>query len=285
LQMSVPPMESTCFSYPPTAASIPAAYGGVAVTASSMAFPHAYGYAPSHVPISRDLRIGETTAGPTTSTGKTPVSEVADYGTSSSPCAATSTVSVSAGATVPSPIMVRTASQPSKTSVDGFSMPRLLVTDSNSSAGGKTHQAPTPTSSFVSMSFTSPMVIPAGKAVYAPICRVVQGPPPPPLQTPPSRLDRRVPRLKGTVPPPPDHYTCHRCKSKGHWIEDCDMPRIIGAPPPHYVCHRCHCRGHWIEDCEKYCAVRTEMYSYPPARYVCKNCGDRGHWSEHCWLA
>jgi hypothetical protein len=113
--------------------------------------------------------------------------------------------------------------------------------------------------------------------------RVVFGPPAPPQYPPPKRgKPRRVPRPKGTVPPPPDHYTCHRCKSKGHWIEDCDMPRIIGAPPPHYVCHRCHFRGHWIEDCEKESALRTEMFMMPPASYVCKGCGDRGHWARHC---
>lgn len=62
---------------------------------------------------------------------------------------------------------------------------------------------------------------------------------------------------------PPETYVCHKCKTPGHWIDDCPQhkaPRTQGAgstadsatgsgPPDSYVCHKCKISGHWIQDC------------------------------------
>ena len=51
---------------------------------------------------------------------------------------------------------------------------------------------------------------------------------------------------------PPDTYICHRCKVRGHWIEDCPKKDAVGArstPPETYVCHACGVPGHWLEHC------------------------------------
>ncbi|KAG5463784.1 MAG: hypothetical protein BJ554DRAFT_8442, partial [Olpidium bornovanus] len=60
--------------------------------------------------------------------------------------------------------------------------------------------------------------------------------------------------------PPPDHYTCNRCKVKGHWIQECPQAQPVDAsrqtetaarrpPPESYSCNHCHVKGHWIQDC------------------------------------
>ncbi|GMF28829.1 unnamed protein product [Phytophthora lilii] len=89
-------------------------------------------------------------------------------------------------------------------------------------------------------------------------------------------------RGNGGRRPPPESYTCNRCGTKGHWIEDCptkdqhnpsgQMQRKI--PPEGYLCKRCNVPGHYISDC-------TEP-KVPPPSYTCHKCRQKGHWKQDC---
>jgi hypothetical protein len=89
-------------------------------------------------------------------------------------------------------------------------------------------------------------------------------------------------RGNGGRRPPPDSYTCNRCGTKGHWIEDCptkdqhnpngQMQRKV--PPEGYLCKRCNVPGHYISDC-------TEP-KVPPPSYTCHKCRQKGHWKQDC---
>ncbi|KAG6962167.1 hypothetical protein JG688_00008729 [Phytophthora aleatoria] len=89
-------------------------------------------------------------------------------------------------------------------------------------------------------------------------------------------------RGNGGRRPPPESYTCNRCGTKGHWIEDCptkdqhnpsgQMQRKI--PPEGYLCKRCNIPGHYISDC-------TEP-KVPPPSYTCHKCRQKGHWKQDC---
>ncbi|CAH0521856.1 unnamed protein product [Peronospora belbahrii] len=82
--------------------------------------------------------------------------------------------------------------------------------------------------------------------------------------------------------PPPESYTCNRCGTKGHWIEDCptkDQQNPSGpiqrkVPPEGYLCKRCNIPGHYISDC-------TEP-KVPPPSYTCHKCRQKGHWKQDC---
>ncbi|CAK4076297.1 unnamed protein product [Aphanomyces euteiches] len=91
------------------------------------------------------------------------------------------------------------------------------------------------------------------------------------------------PPSRPTVParrPPPDNYTCNRCGTKGHWIEDCpskDDPSqasVAKVPPPGYLCKRCNIAGHYISDCPQ--------AKIPPPSYICHKCRQKGHWKQDC---
>ena len=82
--------------------------------------------------------------------------------------------------------------------------------------------------------------------------------------------------------PPPDNYTCNRCGTKGHWLEDCptrdskggNKVTQNGPPPPGYICKRCDVPGHFISACPK--------LSIPPDNYTCHRCKLKGHWKQDC---
>lgn len=88
--------------------------------------------------------------------------------------------------------------------------------------------------------------------------------------------------------PPPDSYTCNRCGTKGHWIEDCptkDQMQSGGmhggqmmrkVPPEGYLCKRCNTPGHYISDCTQ--------PKVPPLSYTCHKCRQKGHWKQDCPL-
>lgn len=81
---------------------------------------------------------------------------------------------------------------------------------------------------------------------------------------------------------PPESYTCNRCGTKGHWIEDCPtkdqqhgmMNGGRKVPPDGYLCKRCNTPGHYISDC-------TEP-KVPPLSYTCHKCRQKGHWKQDC---
>ncbi|POM78702.1 WD40 repeatcontaining protein [Phytophthora palmivora] len=89
-------------------------------------------------------------------------------------------------------------------------------------------------------------------------------------------------RGNGGRRPPPESYTCNRCGTKGHWIEDCptkDQHNPSGqmqrkVPPEGYLCKRCNVPGHYISDC-------TEP-KVPPPSYTCHKCRQKGHWKQDC---
>ncbi|OQR88099.1 WD40 repeat-containing protein [Achlya hypogyna] len=92
-------------------------------------------------------------------------------------------------------------------------------------------------------------------------------------------IDGVTPFAKAAVPgrrPPPDNYTCNRCGTKGHWIEDCPHKDEMSqkAPPPGYLCKRCNVAGHYISDCPQ--------AKIPPPSYVCHKCRQKGHWKQDC---
>ncbi|KAF1323757.1 Wd40 repeat-containing protein, partial [Globisporangium splendens] len=84
--------------------------------------------------------------------------------------------------------------------------------------------------------------------------------------------------------PPPESYTCNRCGTKGHWIEDCptkDQSQVGSngqmvrkVPPEGYLCKRCNTPGHYISDCTQ--------PKVPPASYTCHKCRQKGHWKQDC---
>ncbi|RLN02975.1 hypothetical protein BBJ28_00025530 [Nothophytophthora sp. Chile5] len=82
---------------------------------------------------------------------------------------------------------------------------------------------------------------------------------------------------------PPESYTCNRCGTKGHWIEDCptkDQQHVAGGPmqrkvpPDGYLCKRCNIPGHYISDCTQ--------PKVPPPSYTCHKCRQKGHWKQDC---
>lgn len=87
---------------------------------------------------------------------------------------------------------------------------------------------------------------------------------------------------------PPESYTCNRCGTKGHWIEDCPTKDQQGqqsfgqsfnggarkVPPDGYLCKRCNTPGHYISDCTQ--------PKVPPASYTCHKCRQKGHWKQDC---
>lgn len=80
-----------------------------------------------------------------------------------------------------------------------------------------------------------------------------------------------------TRKPPPEQYTCNRCSTKGHWLEDCPNKDKPGGPPPaNYVCKRCMVPGHYISACP--------MGNIPPDNYTCHRCKQKGHWKQDCPL-
>lgn len=86
--------------------------------------------------------------------------------------------------------------------------------------------------------------------------------------------------------PPPDSYTCNRCSTKGHWIDECPLKDqsqrgggvngTTGAriPPEGYLCKKCNTPGHYISDC-----TQTKA---PPPNYTCHKCRQKGHWKQDC---
>ncbi|RMX63563.1 hypothetical protein KXD40_007415 [Peronospora effusa] len=86
----------------------------------------------------------------------------------------------------------------------------------------------------------------------------------------------------GSRRPPPESYTCNRCGTKGHWIEDCPTKDQLNpsgqiqrkVPPEGYLCKRCNIPGHYISDC-------TEP-KVPPLSYTCHKCRQKGHWKQDC---
>jgi polyadenylation factor subunit 2 len=82
--------------------------------------------------------------------------------------------------------------------------------------------------------------------------------------------------------PPPETYTCNRCQTKGHWIEDCPLKdqqqqQAAGQkklPPDGYLCKRCNVPGHYITDCP--------LAKIPPPSYTCHKCRQKGHWKQDC---
>ncbi|DBA00253.1 TPA: hypothetical protein N0F65_007897 [Lagenidium giganteum] len=84
--------------------------------------------------------------------------------------------------------------------------------------------------------------------------------------------------------PPPDSYTCNRCGTKGHWIEDCPTKDQQQSgqngqmtrrnPPEGYLCKRCNIPGHYISDCTQ--------PKVPPPSYTCHKCRQKGHWKQDC---
>ncbi|CCI40278.1 unnamed protein product [Albugo candida] len=85
--------------------------------------------------------------------------------------------------------------------------------------------------------------------------------------------------------PPPESYTCNRCGTKGHWIDDCPTKdQVPGGgngpykkvPPEGYICKRCNIPGHYLADCPQ--------AKIPPANYTCHKCRQKGHWKQDCPL-
>nr|CCA25010.1 WD40 repeatcontaining protein putative [Albugo laibachii Nc14] len=85
--------------------------------------------------------------------------------------------------------------------------------------------------------------------------------------------------------PPPESYTCNRCGTKGHWIDDCPTKDQVPGngngpykkvPPEGYICKRCNVPGHYLADCPQ--------AKIPPANYTCHKCRQKGHWKQDCPL-
>lgn len=88
------------------------------------------------------------------------------------------------------------------------------------------------------------------------------------------------PPLLSTRRPPPENYTCNRCGTKGHWLEDCPTKdkhhagANAGPPPAGYICKRCNVPGHYISACPQ--------TNKPPDNYTCHRCQKKGHWKQDC---